>query len=228
MNWEEVRVRVGQEASKRIDLALYRTGLTPRGPLLRPQPAGTGKFFFGDADKSKDKPAHRAALLRTHLPSEADAIIREADSICRHQFRLLGYESIEYCQNVDWHADPVHGKRSPLKPWFKIDFLDFKEVGDHKIIWELNRHQHLVALAKAWLLSGNRVYINELATQWQSWQKTNPYPLGINWASALEVAFRSLSWLWLRSLLTGCEELPATFHADLLLALQLHGRYIEQ
>jgi hypothetical protein len=229
MDWEEVRVRVGQEVSKRLDLALYRTGLEPRAPLLRPKPDGAGKFFFGpDADKSEDEPVHRAALLRTHLPHEVDAIIREADNICRHQFHLLGYEKLDYGPSIDWHAERVHGKRSPLKPWFKINFLDFQEVGDHKVIWELNRHQHLVTLAKAWLLTGNRVYASELATQWHSWQKANPYPLGINWASALEVAFRSLSWLWVRSLLAGCTELPATFQSDILLGLQLHGRYIEQ
>lgn len=222
-------MRVGQEVSKRIDLALYRTGLEPRATLHRPQPERTGKFFFGpDAVKGKGEPAHRAGLLQTHLPHEADAIIREADNICRHEFHLLGYEKLDYGPSIDWHADPVHGKRSPLKPWFKINFLDFQEVGDHKVIWELNRDQHLVTLAKAWLLTGNGIYTNELAAQWQAWRKSNPYPLGINWASALEVAFRSLSWLWVRSLLAGCTEMPATFQTDLVLGLQLHGRYIEQ
>ncbi|MGA7589170.1 MAG: alginate lyase family protein, partial [Candidatus Sulfotelmatobacter sp.] len=63
---------------------------------------------------------------------------------------------------------------------------------------------------------------------WYSWQKANPYPLGINWASALEVAFRSLSWLWVRSLLAECPILSDTFHTDLLRSLQSHGQYIER
>ncbi len=221
MDWEEIRTRVGQEVSKRLDLALYRTGLEPRAPLR--QPASQAKFFFG-----RDELAHRAALLRAHLLREADAIIQEADNICRHEFYLLGYEKLDYGRNIDWHFDPVHGKRSPLKAWFKINFLDFREVGDHKVIWELNRHQHLITLAKAWTLTGNQIYTSEITSQWYSWQMANPYPLGINWASALEVAFRSMSWLWVRNLLAGCAELPATFQTDLLLALQLHGRYIER
>jgi hypothetical protein len=226
MNWDEVRTRMGQEVSKRVDLMLHRAGLGPQTPRLAPHPAAPARFFFGKNDK--EEPAHRAQLLREHLPREADEIVQEADEICRHEFRLLGYEKIDYGPNIDWHSDPVHGKRSPLRPWFKINFLDLREVGDHKIIWELNRHQHLVTLAKAWLLTGNQAYANELANQWYSWQKANPYPLGINWASALEVAFRSLSWLWVRNLLTGCAALPAIFEADLLLALQTHGRYIER
>jgi hypothetical protein len=227
MNWEEVRTRVGQEVSKRLDLALYRTGLKPRAPLLRSQPAANTKFFLGK-DTDKDELAHRAALLRTHLPREVDAIIHEADNICRHEFHLLGCEKLHYGPNIDWHADSGHGKYSSLKPWFKINFLDFREAGDHKVIWELNRHQHLVTLAKAWTLTGNRIYTSELATQWYSWQKANPYPLGINWAGALEVAFRSLSWLWVRNLLAECPDLSSTLQTDLLIALQLHGRYIER
>ncbi len=219
----ELYPRAGQEISKRYDLALYRAGLGPRAPQLRPQAASGAKFFFGI---SKDEAANRAALLRRHLPRDADAIILEADNICRHKFHLLGYEDLDYGANIDWHSDPVHGKRSPLQPWFTLNFLDFRTVGDHKVIWELNRHQHLVTLAKAWLLSRNPAYAKELAAQFYSWQKANPYPLGINWSSALEVAFRSLSWLWVRNLLVGCPDLPAIFQTDILLALQAHGRYI--
>ena len=65
-------------------------------------------------------------------------------------------------------------------------------------------------------------------TLWYSWRKDNPYPLGINWASSLEAAFRSLSWLWIGNLLSGAPDLPVTFQTDILLALQLHGRYIER
>ena len=41
---------------------------------------------------------------------------------------------------------------------FKIKYLDFVEVGDAKITWELNRHQHLVTLAKAYRLTGDERY----------------------------------------------------------------------
>lgn len=217
-----MRTRLGQEAWKHLDWTLYRIGLRPweRPPS---QSVSGSKFFFSD-----DELAHRCALLREHLPREAENIIQEADHICRHEFHLLGYEKLNYGSEIDWHYDPVHGRHSPLKPWFKINYLDFHEVGDHKIIWELNRHQHLVTLAKAWRLTGDRVYADELMQQWYSWRKANPYPLGINWASALEVAFRSMSWLWVRHLLAGCRNIRADFKTDLLIALQLHGRYIER
>jgi Heparinase II/III-like protein/Heparinase II/III N-terminus len=230
MTWDELRTRIIQEVSKKLDLALYRTGLGMRGPRLQLQAATQPKFFFDTffSDTKKDEAADRAALVRAHLPRDADAILHEADNICRYQFHLLGYEKVDYGTSIDWHFDPVHQKRSPLRPWPKINFLDFNAVGDHKVIWELNRHQHLVTLAKAWRLSGNSAYAKEVVAQFYSWQQSNPYPLGINWASTLEVAFRSMSWLWVRNLLAGCPDVPANFHADILLALQSHGRYIER
>ena len=113
------------------------------------------------------------------------------------------------------------------KVFYKVPYLDFETVGDSKIIWELNRHQHLVTLAKAWLLTREERYVRELSDQWNSWVKANPYPLGINWASTLEIAFRSLSWIWIDRLLSGSPRF-AEWHPGLLSTLAFHGRYIER
>ena len=45
----------------------------------------------------------------------------------------------------------------------------FDRVGDHKVIWELNRHQHLVVLAQAWRLTNDARYKDELFAQLESW-----------------------------------------------------------
>jgi len=223
MSRQELQVRARQEFSKRLDLMKYHAGLEPmRNGLIRTRPS-TGKFFF-----AIDELASRVRILRQHLSAEVDTAVAEADEICSHRFRLLGYEALDYGLNIDWHLDAVHGKRAPLKPWYKIHFLDFAEVGDHKIIWELNRHQHLVVLAKAWCFTREEKYVTELVDQWYSWQRANPYPLGVNWASSLEVAFRSLSWLWVRALLADCRSLPANFEQDCLRVFAVNGRHIER
>lgn len=222
MDWEEVRVRLGQEFSKQLDRLMHRMGLGNEPIQLSTGAAQPGQFFFSGGEASA-----RAELVRQQLPGEATEILREANDICRHRFRLLGYEDLDYGREIDWHLDLVHGKRAPLDPWFKIPFLDFATVGDHKITWELNRHQHLVTLAKAQLLSGDEKYARELMAQWRSWIKANPYPLGINWASSLEVAFRSLSWIWVDKLLAEVAEC-AEFRAELAPALAFHGSYIER
>jgi hypothetical protein len=246
MDWEEVRVRVGQEFHRRSDLLMHRMGVCHGAIRLSADAAARpGQFFFSGSEFAGRESSECAELLRKHLPDEAAEILREADEICGHRFRLLGYENLDFTldcgsgnskdtdlrdadfKEIDWHLDPVHGKRAPLDPWFKIPFLDFALVGDHKVRWELNRHQHLVTLAKARLLSRDEKYARELMAQWRSWIKANPYPLGINWGSTLEVAFRSLSWMWVDQMLPETAEC-AEFRAELRSALAFHGRYIER
>ena len=222
-SWDEVRTRLSQEFTKRTDFALYRLGRSPGKGETLGQATSESNFFFQPAELQG-----RIALLKQHLPSAVEETIREAEEILQHRFTLLGYRDLNYGAEIDWHLDAVHGKRAPLKPWYKIQFLDFDEVGDHKVIWELNRHQHLVTLAKAWAFSGDERYLRDISQQFYSWQLANPYPMGINWGSSLEVAFRSLSWLWLRDLLAQAPALPESFDRDLLRGLAQNGKYIER
>ena len=140
---------------------------------------------------------------------------------------MLGYKDLDYGSPIDWHLDAVHGKIAPRKLFHKVRYLDFAEVGDSKITWELNRHQHLVTLAKAFRLTGNARYADEILLQWRLWQRDNPYPVGINWASSLEVSFRCLSWIWTYELLKGSPGLP-DFRNEWLRGMALHGRHIER
>jgi hypothetical protein len=220
-SWDEIQTRLSQEFSKRADYALYRLGVSRGASPAPAKPVSEPDFFFRPHELSA-----RVALIKQHLPLSVEDTIREAKEILRHRFTLLGYEHLDYGAEIDWHLDAVHGKRAPLKPWYKINFLDFEEVGDHKVTWELNRHQHLVTLAKAWAFSGDERYINEISQQFYSWQLANPYPVGINWGSSLEVAFRSLSWLWVRKLLAS--HLSESFDLDLLRGLAQNGKYIER
>ena len=221
--WAEVTTRARQATAKRWDYAAYRLGIGFKDPQLRTSPAHRGRFFFS----SEELPAI-CATLRQKLPERVQEIQESAERICTHRFDLLGYEGLDYGPRIDWHADLVHSKRAPLKPWFRVRYLDFNEVGDSKITWELNRHQHLVTLAKAYLLTKDTRYTEELFRLWYDWREQNSYPLGINWASSLEVAFRSLSWIWIYHLLQDAPVLSQTFPSDLIAGLALHGRHIEK
>jgi hypothetical protein len=214
MSAHEIYVRSSQELFKRWDTALVRGG---RRWDLHPL-ALTGKFFF-----APEQIPGIVEALRRDLPVEVDETVREAERICRHEFDILGFSGLRVGEEIDWHLDVVHGKRSPLKPWYQIPFLDFDVVGDHKIIWELSRHQHLVTLAKAWRFTADDRYLQELIRQWRHWRSANPYPLGINWASSLEVAFRSLAWVWIERLLDN-----GSFAAELRAAQGLNGRHIQR
>lgn len=222
MDRMEIVDRVRQELQKRADAVLFGLGLDPSRGELRRTEAGSRRFFF----RSEDIPRWMD-LIRERMPQQVEAIAKRAETICQHRFDLLGYEDLDYGREIDWHSDRVHGKRAPRDLWFKIRYLDFGSVGDAKVTWELNRHQHLVTLAKAYRLTKDHRFASELINQWRHWQRENPYPRGINWASSLEVAFRTLSWLWLYFLLEGTPAMTPEFREQWLRAMALSGRHIE-
>src|SRR5208282_5441176 len=105
MDWEEVRVRGGQEFHKQCDLLLHRMGMRSGTMRLNAVPAALpGQFFFSGSEIPE-----RTELLRQHLSGEAAEILREADEICSHRFRLLGYENLCFNldggsgKDIDWH-----------------------------------------------------------------------------------------------------------------------------
>jgi heparinase II/III-like protein len=224
MGWDEWRVRTRQEVAKRWDFVVSQIGIRfPEDGGYVPRSHASGRFFFG-----RDEVPPILDCLRQRLPEVVEEIVERAEKICQHRFDLLGYEDVDYGAEIDWHLDAVHGKRAPRRPWFRVRYLDFDQVGDSKVTWELNRHQHLVTLAKAYRFTGEARYAREVFRQWYDWQDQNPYGIGINWASSLEVAFRSLSWLWVWYLLNGSSTVPQRFSFDLRRALMLNGRHIEQ
>lgn len=129
--------------------------------------------------------AHRAAAAR-------------AEDLLRGRYDLLGYRGLSFetsAGEVDWHLDPVHQRRAPRGFWSRVPYLD-PAVGDHKIIWELNRHQHWLTLGRAAWLTGDDRYARRFTRELGSWLRANPPLAGINWSSMLELAFRSISWIW--------------------------------
>jgi hypothetical protein len=222
MERAELRFRFRQELYKRQDRLLLFSGADfARGTRLSAGARG-GNFFFGPQDVNE-----RLQLLRQRLPEQAKRIVERAQKILKHRFDLLGFTDLAYGNPIDWQIDLVNAKRAPRKPFYLVRYLDFDEVGDSKITWELNRHQHFVILAKAYRLTGDGRYVDEILRQWRHWWEENPYPIGINWASSLEVAFRSLAWLWTYHLLAGAPGVP-DFREEWLRGFALHGRHIER
>ena len=149
------------------------------------------KFFpaFDDPNSTVDE-------FRLRWPNSVAEIIGHADRITKGNFDLLGLRQLNFGDPIDWHLEPLAGKRGPLVHWSRLNFLDAELFGDKKITWELNRHQYFAVLGQAYWLTADERYAETFATQINSWLAQNPPKLGINWASNLEVAFRSISWTW--------------------------------
>ena len=218
----ELKERLRQEVAKRQDGLLHFLGFDFARPQLNARNSGAAAFFFGPQSVEPI-----LDLLRARLPGYGDRIVSQADKACQHRFNLLGYSDLEYGGPIDWHLDAVHNKRAPRKLFYRVRYLDFAEAGDCKVTWEINRHQHLPTLAKAYRLTGDLRYVDEILRQWRDWRAANPYPVGMNWASSLEVAFRSLAWFWTYHLLAGAPRIPE-IRREWLRGFALHGRHIER
>ncbi|HEY5896927.1 MAG TPA: alginate lyase family protein [Burkholderiales bacterium] len=93
-----------------------------------------------------------------------------------------------------WNREPKTGIEAPLAFGKTLDYRDPDLVGDIKYLWEPNRHLHLVTLAQAFALSGDRRYRDALVEQLDSWFIACPPGQGANWSSALEAAIRLVNW----------------------------------
>jgi hypothetical protein len=154
----------------------------------------------------------------------SEAIIGYADQIVLHRFPLLGIE-VDTGPQIRWRRDYLNDKETGVEYFRRIPYLDASVAGDHKIIWELNRHQHLVLLAQAFRFTNRPEYLEEIEAQLDSWFEANPVQRGINWASALEVAFRALSWMWVDHL--AGKDLDPARRKRLMEALYWHGFHLE-
>jgi hypothetical protein len=107
---------------------------------------------------------------------------------------IWGQTAVERHHASDWHRDPTTGIRAARRWFTSVPYLDATAVGDHKGVWELNRLQWVLDLARAHALAPTEHSRAEIVQVLQSWVEENPPFVGINWASALEVAYRSITW----------------------------------
>src|SRR5262249_18353421 len=116
------------------------------------------------------------------------------------------HRDIQLGAKIDWHRDPISGFQWPLRYCANYDLVS-RPPADAKIIHELNRQQHLPRLAKAYFFTGYELYAQEDIANMESGMWQNHKWCVVNWQSSLEIAIRSVSWLWVLFLLVDAESL---------------------
>ena len=173
-------------------------------------------------------PAEIVSRLRVSVPSDESRVLNAARRIVSGEIPVLGHCWTNVGSPPRWRHEPLASLNTPLEHWSRINYLDRSVAGDHKVLWEFNRHQHLITLAQAWQYSRAPELLNHLS----SWLRDNPPRRGANWASSLEVAYRSISWCWTFRLLSGLQctsdVLASTFADELLSSIDAHGRHIRR
>lgn len=178
-----------------------------------------GRFFLGTED------LRRAA----EVPFEhREALLSSAATILENRFDLLGYRTLWFGDPIDWHFDPVWSRRAPRLHWTELNPLEPAQVGDSKVVWELNRHQWVARLAGAYAVSGDERYAEGALAAIESWIAANPYGIGVNWSSSLEVAYRLMSWSWALMLVRESAALSTRSLEQILANVWLHAQYVSR
>jgi Heparinase II/III-like protein/Heparinase II/III N-terminus len=165
--------------------------------------------------------------IAARFPESGQNAAGQADQVLAGRYDILGYRKLAF-DGRDWHRDVVHDKRVPVDLWSNVRYLE-RACGDHKVIWELNRHQHWMLLGRAYWLTGDDRYRTACLSQLDSWLDGNPPLMGVNWASMLELGLRSLSWLWALNFFAdsdGSDTSP--WIVDLLLGLDRQLTHVER
>ncbi len=174
----------------------------------------------------EDVPALRR-LFAGRYHTEREATLEASADALRHRFQFFG-ETFHLPPRIPWHTDPQTGKVWPTTYHGDVAIHRADIYGDVKYVWELNRHQFLVDLAKTALLEGATREADEVVAIVRDWTDSVPYATGVPWACALEPAFRVWSWLWAYEMLRQSETLPDDAHLDWLTAFYDHGRFLFQ
>ena len=226
-SFEELRVRAAQKLSafgeRQGWSRLVKLPSDEDFATLRVSRDGNEPSFFSGLSS----PQATAARLKSRWPKTAQLLIEKADRICDGKFDLLGFTALSFGDPIDWHFEPIANKRIPLVHWSQLDYLDSDVAGDKKIIWELNRHQYFMTLGQAYLLTGDERYARVFVKHLDAWMEANPPKLGINWASSLEIAFRSMSWLWAFYFFKNSPSMPQQTYQRALKFLYLNARHLE-
>jgi hypothetical protein len=205
-SFEEIRFRLRQEV---MNAALR---VRPPKPRLSAKP------------RPEALPDASSVAQRLKGTPYAAGLERLGEQILEHRFPLLGVEIVTG-PAIRWRRDYINGIETPAHYFRRVPYLNRDLAGDHKNVWELNRHQHLVLLAQAWILTGRREFIDVIERHIPEWLAQNPFQCGINWASALEVAFRALSWMWVLHI--AGPQLTAELRQRMLTELYRHGLHLE-
>ncbi len=103
------------------------------------------------------------------------------------------HQPVDYINISNWHQDFISGKEFPKIYCFNINILNEK-YGSAKVVWEYNRLQFLTYIALQYRVTKEVCHLQAFQRIVTSWIDDNPYLVGVNWYSNIEVSLRLITW----------------------------------
>jgi hypothetical protein len=166
-------------------------------------------------------------VFKREYPALCERIVADADRSLRHEFDLLGSGPVELGDRIPWLTDFKTGKTWPIQYCRQIEYNELDRPTDVKVPWELSRCQHFVRLGQAYWFTSDDRYAREFVAEIRAWVDANPYAWSVNWACAMDVALRAISWIWGFYFFAGADACRSPeFRSLFLQSLYLHGQFV--
>ncbi|MEK6320286.1 MAG: alginate lyase family protein [Acidobacteriota bacterium] len=162
--------------------------------------------------------------VKEFFPEAVEASRLEAEAVLDHRITLFG-RAYELGRRIDWHRDPQANLRWPLAHFTRVPLV-LGRGADVRVVWELNRLQHLVTLGRAYLLTSDEKYAEEFLLQLASWYEHNPPRFGANWTIAMEAAIRAVNIIAALEMFRGSPHMTDEAIELILKTLIAHGSFI--
>jgi uncharacterized heparinase superfamily protein len=179
--------------------------------------------FFIDVERR----AEWVDAFQRRYPGGSADYIAAAERAIRHEHDLLGSGPMTFAGALPWHTDFKTGRTWPLEYSPTLEYTELDQPTDVKVPWELSRCQHFTALGQAYWFTDDERYAREFVAEVDDWITRNPWARGVNWACAMDVALRAVSWIWgFRFFADSAACADRGFRSRFLRSLFLHGEYI--
>jgi len=213
MSPAEILWRVKSLLRDYADVIRFRTGWVPRlntDNLATPGEFQPGfRFDLHPGVRNMPDPAWRPRLLK------------KAAQVLENRLSYFDLENQHVGDPVQWHTDLSAGITGPMRHRTFVDYRNFAEFGDCKLVWEPNRHHQLVVLGRAYRVTGDERYAQKVADLIRSWSQDNPFGYGMNWKSPMEVAIRNINWIVALDLLLRSRSIDRELFADIAKLIHL-------
>jgi hypothetical protein len=149
---------------------------------------------FVQKQQEKRNPTATSSHSLSHLPQPILNIGNTTISLEDTSLPVFGL-SLNYSEPIDWHLDIASGRRFPLL--FAKDInIRTEEYGSAKHVWEVNRLQFLPLIALRYRQTKDVRFLKQFQHLVTQWAEANPYLVGVNWYSNIEVNIRLIVWFF--------------------------------
>lgn len=152
-------------------------------------------------------------------------ILDSADQTLNHQFDYLG-SGLMHMPKIRWHDDFKTGFSWKKGVYYLKQRSYTKKGADIKVPWELSRCHHLLWLGEAYLITKEEKYAKEVVDEIEDWWAENPFLYSVNWTCTMDVAIRSVNWMYAVCMVLDSSVVSDEFVSAVYKSLYQHGWYI--